>query len=144
MAENETIYPKLAAFMQEQYLKYLYEHGYSASQTDFGAWMGISSANISRYVTGKQIPGNENLKKMAAKLGVGLYEACDLEPRVPADPVIMDILHDFPDLTPDERRMARDDVHQIAERRRKVRKDKTKGKDIETIAANTATSPGQA
>lgn len=73
------IYPKLAKYMEDEFVKYRMKHGFMKSQSDFAAWIGISQANINRYINGVQMPSTPKIIKIAEKLGPEIYDVLDLQ-----------------------------------------------------------------
>lgn len=106
MAENQPLYPKLSKFMNEAWLKYFMRHHGGVSQNDFGTWLGVSSSNVSRYIRGVVMPDPANQDKIAARLGVGIYDACEVARRIPpSEKVLNKLAADlFPDFTDDKKK----------------------------------------
>lgn len=98
------IYPKLAKYMEDQFVKYRMKHGFMKSQSDFAAWIGISQANINRYINGVQMPSIPKIIKIAEKLGPEIYDVLDLQRPMPKDKMLNEMMNDWHILNSDQKK----------------------------------------
>jgi transcriptional regulator with XRE-family HTH domain len=98
------LYPEIAKYLNDEWLKFFMKRGGRASQADFAAHCGISEANMSRYMKGGQRPTPPNQDAIAAALGPQIYEVMDAPKRMPKDPALAEMAHDWHVLTSDEKK----------------------------------------
>jgi transcriptional regulator with XRE-family HTH domain len=80
-----------AEFLNHAYVEYAHKQGRYTSQSEFATYLGISNYNYSQYVNNYRKPTGKNLDRIAAKLGPRTYEILGVPPRMPDDPVFLEI-----------------------------------------------------
>lgn len=100
---TQPLYPKLAQFMQSKFIEYRKQNGFMKSQTEFAGWIGISQANMNRYINGMQCPSMPNVIVLAEKLGPEIYDVLDLQRPLPNDEMLQEMVKDWDLLNIDQK-----------------------------------------
>jgi transcriptional regulator with XRE-family HTH domain len=75
----------------------------------FARYLDVNQGSLSQWFSGSYVPGQENVEKIAAKLGPEVYDVLGL-PR--PDPAVEEIVEITKELTPEEKEELVSVVHQ--------------------------------
>jgi transcriptional regulator with XRE-family HTH domain len=112
------LYPEIAKYLNDEWLKFFMKRGGRVSQADFAAHLGLSEANLSRYMKGAQRPTPPNQDAIASALGPKIYEVMGVPKRMPKDQALAEMASDWHILTNDERKSLLEEFRAKVERHR--------------------------
>ncbi|MEX1248630.1 MAG: helix-turn-helix transcriptional regulator [Anaerolineales bacterium] len=65
---------KFSQWLEASYLKWQATKRKRATLQEFADFLQISRVSLSQYLNGRRVPDDENMAKMAGKLGIEIYE----------------------------------------------------------------------
>ena len=87
---------KFNQWLEQQYLDWEHLSGHRKTPQQFADYLGISSSLLSHYLSGSREPAQDNLDKIAEKLGDEAYDVLD-RPR--PDPVLRKVIRKWGELS---------------------------------------------
>ena len=91
---------KFNQWLEQQYLDWEHQSGRRKTLQQFADYLGISSSLLSHYLSGSREPAQENLDKIADKLGDKAYDALE-RPR--PDPVLRKVIRKWGELSDEQK-----------------------------------------
>ena len=91
---------ELAAWMEDQFIRWISETGQRHTVTEFAEWLDIARPVVSRYLSGDRVPTGNNVDKIAYRLGPEIYDLLGLQR---PDPQLIHIQTNWELLTDEER-----------------------------------------
>ena len=95
---------KFNEWLEQAYLTWAAESGQRQTLRQFADYLGISNSLLSHYLSGSREPSQENLDRIAEKLGEEAYDALE-RPR--PDPILRAVIGKWGELTPEQKRKIR-------------------------------------
>lgn len=86
-------------WLDRKFLAWQLERGERLLLKDFADWLGISNHLLSHYMNGRNVPTGENVRKLADKLGLEVYDLLGLAR--PPDDATWQFFRDLDRLTPE-------------------------------------------
>lgn len=94
-----------AQFLEMKYLEWQKQEGGRKTVKEFAAYIGVSQSTISNWWNDDRKPEGENLQKLAAKLGIEVYDILGV-PRPDSDLLYLQSI--WKELEPEKRRTLRE------------------------------------
>jgi transcriptional regulator with XRE-family HTH domain len=96
---------KFPQFLEYKFLEWQQREGGRKTVRQFAAYIGVSAASISTWWNENRVPEGDNVRKLADKFGIEVYDALGI-PR--PDPDLLYIQQQWESYTPEERQMLRE------------------------------------
>lgn len=61
-------------FLEAKFLEWQQSMGGRRSVSEFAKWIGVKQSSVSMWWTGANVPSSENVKRLADKLGLEVYD----------------------------------------------------------------------
>lgn len=98
-------------WLEQKYIEWMATEKRRRTLTAFAEWLDVSQPLISRYMAGQVMPNEENVHKIAARLGPEVYDLLGL---ARPDPLIQYITRNWDKLPPEEQEYIREKVERYA------------------------------
>ena len=69
----------LPVFLNKKLLQWQSSLGMRKTLKEYSEYLGVSAQILSMWMNGKRVPGPENIKQLAEKLGIEVYDALDID-----------------------------------------------------------------
>ncbi len=103
--------PPFAKWLEGKYLEWQFSGGSRRTQTEFAEWLGISQPLVNRYMNGNGVPTAINVDRIAARLGLEVYDLLGL---ARPDPDLQYIIANWDKLTPQDQADMLELIHKLA------------------------------
>ncbi len=94
---------KFADYLYDEFRKWEGRSKRKSSLSAFARYLGIPQASLSMYMSDSRLPEEENIDKLAAKLGPQIYDILGKPRRMPDDPRLRQIANSWHLLTDEQR-----------------------------------------
>lgn len=103
-------------FLERKYLEWQQREGGRKTVKEFAAYIGVSQSTISMWWNEDRKPEGDNLRKLAEKLGIEVYDILGI-PRPDSDLLYLQSI--WQDLDPEKRRILREQGEKYAAKKKK-------------------------
>lgn len=97
---------RLAEYLADKFVEFVTTKRRAVSQNEWAAWLRVSPVSLSQWINKVRLPDNENVDRIAARLGPEVYEIMDRPMRMPADPEFQAFAKKYFDSDEEGRRQA--------------------------------------
>ena len=93
---------KLSKFLFKKHMEHKMSEGYDVSQAEFAMYLDVDKSAFSNWITGKTLPGYQNIFNLAHKLGEEVYDIMGVPKAVTENKLLRFIIDNFERLPQEE------------------------------------------